>query len=110
MSYVNDCNCHHCTTEREKEENKNWTELVKRENARGNNKMNEARQKREEFRAKLAEAGFPEHTTYSSKVLEAYDKVHCPELRKKKPVVSFNTENYPDGIMITIDGLPVYQK
>jgi len=42
-----------------------------------------ARKKREEFRAKLADLGRSEETAFSSKVLEAYDLVHCPELREK---------------------------
>jgi len=37
---------------------------------------------REKFMEALAEAGFAGFTTFSSPVLEAYDKVHCPNLRK----------------------------
>lgn len=37
---------------------------------------------REKFRQALADLGHPEATVYSHWALEAYDKVHCPELRK----------------------------
>lgn len=37
---------------------------------------------REAFRKALGDAGFAGFTTFSSPILEAYDNVHCPELRK----------------------------
>lgn len=70
---MNECQCEECKNERAR--TFNWTAHEAR--------MLKARQKREEFRAKLAELEEAEHTTFSSKVLEAYDLVHCPELRDK---------------------------
>lgn len=55
--------------------------------------MNESSEKREEFRAKLADLGRSEETVFSSKVLEAYDRVHCPELREKE----LFSEETPEG-------------
>jgi hypothetical protein len=66
-----DCQCEECRNERDR--TFNWTGHEAR--------MINARQKREEFRAKMADLGRSEETTFSSKVLEAYDLVHCPELR-----------------------------
>jgi len=69
--------------------------------------MNEARQKREEFRANLAKS-YPEETTFSSKVLEAYDKVHCPELRT---IVHFEQYDHYNGVVrlqTTEDGLELW--
>jgi hypothetical protein len=53
-----------------------------------------ARKKREEFRSKLADLGRSEETVFSSKVLEAYDLVHCPDLRNPilKALQSLMTE------------------
>lgn len=61
------------------------------------------RQKREEFRAKFAAVGHSEETVFSSRVLEAYDLVHCPELRKDQPVFEIRSENKP-SIKIWADG------
>lgn len=46
--------------------------------------MKQSRIDREKFRQALSDLGHPEATIYSSWVLEAYDKVHCPELRTNK--------------------------
>jgi hypothetical protein len=40
------------------------------------------REQREQFRQALADLGHPEATAYSHWALEAYDRVHHPELRK----------------------------
>lgn len=37
---------------------------------------------REKFRQALADLGHPEATVWTHWALEAYDRVHCPELRK----------------------------
>ena len=42
----------------------------------------ENKKNRELFRKALAEAGFAGFTNFSSPILEVYDKIHCPELRK----------------------------
>lgn len=67
----------------------------------------QACQKREEFRAKMADLGRAEETNFNSKVLEAYDLIHCPELRAIK--VSFSTDKYPNGLFIEVDGQIIYQ-
>ena len=70
--------------------------------------VNEARQRREEFRAFLtAKWGSAAHVE-SSRIMEYYDKVHCPELLVTK--VGFLTDKYPNGLIIEVDGKKVYQK
>lgn len=54
---------------------KELTEIIYKHNEKRNSD-------REKFRKALNEAGFAGFTTYSSPILEAYDKIHCPELRK----------------------------
>lgn len=48
----------------------------------GPNSNEENEKNREMFRQALADAGFAGFTTFSSPILEAYDRIHCPNLRK----------------------------
>jgi hypothetical protein len=85
-----------------------WPEEDMRKLKERQKEVNEARQRREEFRDFLtAKWGSAAHVE-SSRIMEYYDKVHCPELLVTK--VGFLTDKYPNGLIIEVDGKKVYQK
>ena len=56
---------------------------------------------------------FPYTFNFMGKTMEQLAELVTKDMEKefkKKPIVSFDTENYPEGVIIEVDGRKVYQK